>query len=119
MSMKRLMVISALALAPLACVGSEGSAPVSFLGARAMQADATTAAGCKVSDSGDNITAGSLDVSAGANYMLALSVATHTSASSFTVGQTQFSGSNGNVVLNELVYSYTSQPSIPLPAAQA
>ncbi|MGZ3457695.1 MAG: hypothetical protein ACXU86_04235 [Archangium sp.] len=116
--MKRLMVISALALAPLACVGGEGGAPLRFLGARALQGDTTTAAGCKPIE-GQNITAGSLDLSVGANYLLALSVTTSTSSTSTSVGGTQFSGSSGDVVLNEIVYSYTSQPSIPLPAAEA
>ncbi|HYO60046.1 hypothetical protein [Archangium sp.] len=107
--MKRLMVIAALAVVPLACVANQGDAPVRFLHARALDPS------CKpVEDS--YISAGTLDVSGGQNYRLTLAIETNNRAQQIVIGQEDFSGDGlSDITLNELIYSYESQPYISLP----
>jgi hypothetical protein len=107
--MKRLMVIAALAVAPLACVANQGDAPVRFIHARALDPD------CKIVED-SYVSSGSLDVSGGQNYRLVLAVETNTSTQQITIGQEIFSGNGlGDITLNELIYSYESQPSGAVP----
>jgi hypothetical protein len=118
MSMKRLMAIAALAVAPLACVANQGDAPIRFLGVRALEIEEGT--GCIGSDE-RSITAGNLDVSGGANYLMAVSVETSTVEPSISIGQEPFSGGGlGDITLSEIIYSYeTSAAGLTLPADEA
>lgn len=106
--MKRLMVIAALAVAPLACVANQGDTPVRFLNARALEFE--PAEGCTGSEDAF-ITQGDFDVSGGQNYLLAMSVETNTFQQPITIGQEPFSGGGlGDITLSEVVYSYEVAP---------
>ena len=106
--MKRVMAIAALALAPLGCVANQGDAPIRFLGARALEFE--EGQGCRASED-FFINEGSLDISGGQTYLLALSVETNTFQQPITIGQEPFSGEGlGDITLNEIVYSYEFQP---------
>ncbi len=106
--MKRVMAIAALALAPLGCVANQGDAPVRFLSARALEFQ--EGQGCTASEE-FFINEGSLDISGGQSYLLALSVETNTFQQPITIGQEPFSGEGlGDITLNEIVYSYEFQP---------
>lgn len=114
--MKRLMVIAALAVAPLACVANQGDMPIRFLNARALEFE--PAEGCTGSEEAF-ITQGDFDPSGGQNYLLAMSVETNTFAQPITIGQEPFSGSGlGDITLSEIVYSYEVAPAgvVTLPA---
>jgi hypothetical protein len=116
--MKRLMVIAALAVTPLACVANQGDAPVRFVQARALDFDDTE--GC-TGDEDRFITAGNLDISGGQNYLIAMGVETNTFQQPITIGQEPFSGEGlGDITLNEVIYSYEFAPqsgiSLTLPA---
>ncbi|MFY0529285.1 hypothetical protein ACN28I_41010 [Archangium gephyra] len=106
--MKRLMAIAALALAPLGCVANQGDAPIRFLWARALVFE--EGIGCTASDD-FVITEGTLDISGGQNYLLAMSVETNTFQQPITIGQEPMSGEGlGDITLNEYIYSYEFQP---------
>ena len=106
--MKRVMAIAALALAPLGCVANQGDAPIRFLQARAL--DFEEGQGCTGSDE-FVISEGSLDISGGQGYLLAVNVETNTFQQPITIGQEPFSGGGlGDITLNEIIYSYDFQP---------
>lgn len=114
--MKRLMVMAALAVAPLACVANQGDTPIRFLNARGLEFD--PASGCTGSED-TFITQGNFDVSGGQNYLLAMSVETNTFQQPIIIGQEPFAGEGlGDITLNELVYSYEVSPAgiVTLPA---
>jgi hypothetical protein len=117
MSMKRLMVIAALAVAPLAsCVANQGDTPIRFLNARGLEFE--PAEGCTANED-TFISQGDFDSSGGQNYLLAMSVETNTFAQPITIGQEPFSGEGlGDITLEELVYSYKVAPAgiVTLPA---
>ncbi len=106
--MKRLMAIAALALAPLGCVANQGDAPIRFLWARALEFNEDT--GCSGSGE-DIISGGSIDISGGQSYLLAMSVETNNLSQPIIINQETFSGGGlGDITLSEIVYSYAFQP---------
>jgi hypothetical protein len=110
MYMKRMMVIAALMSVPLGCVSNQGDSSVRFLNVRALtlESDECTANADRF------ITAGSLDLAFGSNYLMAPSVETNTATPSNGTGQ------GLDVTLTELVYSYKVSPAgIKLPADEA
>ncbi len=111
--MKRLMVIAALAVAPLACVNHQGDASVRFLGAVALRSES----GRCVPVSDAYTTEGFIDLAAGTNYLLGMAVETNTYQQDISIGGEIFADEGlGDITLTELVYTYaSSDPSLSLP----
>ncbi|HYO66179.1 MAG TPA: hypothetical protein VEU33_08860 [Archangium sp.] len=112
--MKRLMAIAALVLGQAGCVANQGDAPVRFLDALSLTFE--EGVGCTPADD-FVIGTGSLDLSGGQNYLMAMSVETNNSVQSITINQEEFAGQGLNdITLNELVYSYEFQPNAGSPS---
>lgn len=108
--MKRMMVIAALMGVPLGCVSNQGDASVRFLNVRALKLESSQC----TADATRFVTAGSLDIAFGSNYLMAPSVETNTAAQSTGTGQ------GLDATLTELVYSYKVSPTgIKMPADEA
>lgn len=106
--MKRLMAISALALASVSCVANQGDAPIRFLDARGLSGNVTEP--CAVSDELVR-SGGSIDVAGGQLYLLAMSVESNNASQPIIINQENFSGAGlSDITLNEIVYSYQFQP---------
>jgi hypothetical protein len=119
MSMKRLMVMAMLAAVPLGCVANQGDASVRLMHAlflKSQEGEGASEGGC-TADPASVISSGSYDVSGKQNYLLALSVETNTLEQPVVINGETFSGEGlSDITLNEVIYSYESQPSITLPA---
>jgi hypothetical protein len=101
MSLKQWMMVAVLAASSVACVANQGDAPIRLLGARTLTTEDT---GCTAGDR--QLLSGSLDVSGGASYLLALNLESQLRESTNVLN---------DVTLTEVVLSYESQPRLSLP----
>ncbi len=110
--MKRLMVVAALAASSVACVANQGDAPIRFLSAGALRDEGGS---CSLADD-KYVSAGALDLSGGNSYLLGLRLETNNTPQQISVGGEVFSGGGlSDITLNEVILTYESQPSVPLP----
>jgi hypothetical protein len=113
MSMKRLMVIAALAVAQSGCVANQSDAPVQFSTAYALGSDCTPETGRFVSQ-------GTLDVSGGSNYLLAMKAQNTLPPSRIVViGDATTTVGGASVILSEYVYTYEAPAVVGLPAEES
>ncbi|HZH76764.1 MAG TPA: hypothetical protein VEY88_12065 [Archangium sp.] len=114
MSMKRWMMIAALAASSVGCVANQGDAPVRLLDARRLTGtDGVCALGTT------QLAAGQLDISGGSSYLLGLRVETNTSSQELRLGSRLLSGGGlSDFIIQEIIVSYESQPSLPLPTEE-
>jgi hypothetical protein len=111
MSMKRLMMIAALAASSVGCVANQGDAPIRFLGTRELTSGSDS---CSLGDR--QRTSGQLDISSGNSYLLGLSVETNTVEQETRVNGIPVSGSGlSDITLTEVILTYDSEPSLSLP----
>ncbi|WP_143177944.1 hypothetical protein [Cystobacter ferrugineus] len=111
--MKRLMMVAALAVAQSGCVSGQGDAPVLFTNALVLTGSPGQA--CDVETS-QFISQGSLDVSGGGNYVLAMGVrSTVPIGRSVIIGDVPVGVGGESITLTEFVYSYEASPDLGLP----
>jgi hypothetical protein len=112
--MKRAMLMAALLLAQVSCVGG-GDSAVRLLHARVLKEEAGA---CSLSEV--SITQGTLDVSGGRNYLLGINIESNLADPTLAVGNVDFNSRGHNdVILNELVLSYRTEPSVALPQEES
>ena len=110
--MKRLMVLATLAASVTGCVANQGDAPVRFLGVRSLESQS---GGCSLGDF--QLAQGSLDVSGGGTYLIGVNIETNTIPRPIIINNETFSsGGLNDINLQEVVLTYQSEPSLPLPA---
>jgi hypothetical protein len=115
MSMKRLMMIAALAASLVGCVANQGDAPIRFLGTRELTSGSDS---CGLGDR--QLTSGRLDISSGNSYLLGLSVETNTVEQETSVNGIPVGGAGlSDITLTEIVLSYDSEPSLALPKEES
>jgi hypothetical protein len=113
MSMKRLMMVAALAVAQSGCVSAQDDAALTFSNALAL---AGAPGGSCEPDTSKFIGQGSLDVSGGGNYLLFMRVQSSIPTPRIiSIGDTPTTVGGENIILNEFVYRYESSPDIGLP----
>ncbi len=112
--MKRWMMLAALAASSMSCVEGRGDAAVRFLDARALSG---SGGACTLGTS--QLASGLLDIAAGNSYLLGLRVETTTAVPRNVIGGNNLGGSGLNDFLfEEVILTYESQPSLPLPAEE-
>ncbi len=112
--MKRWMMIAALAASSVGCVANQGDAPVRLLDARRLTG---TEGGCGLGTIQQ--AAGQLDISGGSSYLLGLRFETNTVSQDLRLGNRSLSGGGlSDFTIQEIIVSYESQPSLPLPAEE-
>ncbi len=109
--MKRWIMLAALAASSVGCVAGQGDAPVRFVDVRTLSGTGGTCALGSTQQA-----SGLLDISAGNSYLLGLRVETTTAVPGNVINGRGLGGSGLNDFLfQEVVLSYQSQPSLPLP----